>query len=179
MLEALDLIFKHTSTLEPIWQDVPSSGSSLRGHILAEDVYSSRTLPSTNSTNVDGYAVHTSDGSGEYEVWTAHTHPMPLELPRGVIYRVNTGGPVPQGANAIVMVEDTEVVSTLTMHGVEEEKVVRILVQVEEGENMRKPGSDVKKGDLVLSKGSLISEFGGELGTLHFIGHQEVLSKLS
>lgn len=175
MSEALDLIFKHTPTLSPVTRDV-SSGSSLRGHILAEDVFSSRTLPSTDSTNVDGYAVHVSDGPGSYEVWTSHSHPMPLSapLPKGVIYRVNTGGAVPQGANGVVMVEDTEVVETVAMHGVEEEKVVKILVQVEEVENMRKSGSDVKKGDLALPKGSLISEFGGELGTLHFVGQREV-----
>lgn len=67
------------------------------------------------------------------------------------------------------MVEDTEVVS-----GESEEREVRLLAQVDKGENVRNPGSDVKKGEKVLEKGDVISPVGGELGTLAFVGRRSV-----
>jgi len=174
MQDALSLIFSHTPA--PVTQllDVASSGSVLRGCILAEDVHSARRIPFSHTTNVDGYAVRAADGQGTYQVWTSAKNPLPVTLPSGVIYRVNTGGPIPDGADAVVMVEDTEVVEAQVQDGKEDEKFVRILADVKIGENVRKPGSDVEVGDLVLSAGSLISDFGGELGTLHFVGHTKV-----
>jgi gephyrin len=74
------------------------------------------------------------------------------------------------------MVEDTRLVSTFkAADGTDgEEKEVECLVQVPEGENVRAPGSDVKKGDLVLQKGDIILSEGGEIGTLAFVGRKEV-----
>lgn len=73
------------------------------------------------------------------------------------------------------MVEDTRVHSTFVdPNGRTEEKEIEILAQVDVGENVRKPGSDVKQGDLVLEKGTLISSGGGEIGTLAFVGKTKV-----
>jgi gephyrin len=72
------------------------------------------------------------------------------------------------------MVEDTEVASTTTSDGSEEEKEIKVLAKVDEGENIRRPGSDVRAGEKVLESGTLITGVGGELGTLAFIGRQEV-----
>ena len=71
------------------------------------------------------------------------------------------------------MVEDTELV-TSSPENDREEKEVRILAQVEKGENVRLAGSDVKKGDKVLEKGTRISEIGGEIGTMAFVGMKQV-----
>lgn len=68
------------------------------------------------------------------------------------------------------MVEDTEVVSRSGT----EEREVRLLAQVDKGENVRNPGSDVKSGEKVLEKGDVISPVGGELGTLAFVGRRSV-----
>ncbi|EEB93898.1 hypothetical protein MPER_07385 [Moniliophthora perniciosa FA553] len=69
------------------------------------------------------------------------------------------------------MVEDTRLVST---HEDGEEKEVETLAQVPPGENVRSPGSDVRKGDLALQKGERITSAGGEIGTLAFVGRREV-----
>ncbi len=69
------------------------------------------------------------------------------------------------------MVEDTALVSTDASG---EEAVVQTLAQVAPGENLRSPGSDVRKGDLVLEKGQRLLASGGEIGTLAFVGRKEV-----
>ena len=94
-------------------------------------------------------------------------------LPPGSIYRINTGAPLPPGADAVVMVEDTEVVSRHSGPAGEEDQV-KVLAQVDTGENVREPGSDVKLGEKVLELGDVISGVGGELGTLAFIGRRSV-----
>jgi gephyrin len=106
--------------------------------------------------------------------WKIHS---PTEdVPLGSIFRVNTGGPLPAGTDTIIMVEDTELVSTVKDANGEnlEENQVKTLVQVPIGENVRRPGSDVRTGDLVLQKDDVITSLGGEIGTLAFVGRKEV-----
>ena len=55
-----------------------------------------------------------------------------------------------------------------------EENEVQTLVQVPPGDNVREPGSDVHKGDLVLPQGEVLTSLGGEVGTLAFVGRKEV-----
>lgn len=112
-----------------------------------------------------------------YKVVTSRDHPINKPLPPGFIYRINTGGPLPSGTDAVIMVEDTKLVSTFeTTDGdlAGEEKEVETLAQVPPGENARAPGSDVRKGDLVLQKGERILSNGGEIGTLAFVGRKKV-----
>lgn len=75
------------------------------------------------------------------------------------------------------MVEDTKLISTYGSD--EEEKEVETLVQIPPGENVRNPGSDVKKGDLVLQAGERLTSVGGEIGTLAFVGRKHVCMYLS
>ncbi|BGP25904.1 hypothetical protein JCM10295v2_004845 [Rhodotorula toruloides] len=160
--DALSLIFQHTP-LSPV--QTLTVEPSLVGHVLADDVFSSINVPSSPSTNIDGYAcVAAASPPGVYRVVTSFpTSP----LPEGTVYRINTGAPVPLGLDACVMVEDTEVVSRDDVTG--EENEVRFLAQVEKGENVRREGSDVRTGEKVLSEGDVISSVGGELGTLAFV----------
>jgi gephyrin len=69
------------------------------------------------------------------------------------------------------MVEDTRLNAT-DADG--EEAEVEALAQVSPGENVRKPGSDVRRGDLALERGTVVSAAGGEVGTLAFVGRQTV-----
>ncbi|KAF7321717.1 Molybdopterin molybdenumtransferase [Mycena kentingensis (nom. inval.)] len=166
--DALSMIQKQVSPLEaqrkPVtWQ--------LRGHVLAEEVYAPQNVPSTSTTSVDGYALRSTDPPGIYKVLTSATHKTSDPLSQGFIYRINTGGPLPAGADTVLMVEDTRLVSA---DGDGEEKEVECLVQVPPGENVRAPGSDVRKGELALQKGTIISSGGGEIGTLAFVGRKEV-----
>lgn len=74
------------------------------------------------------------------------------------------------------MVEDTRLVSSMKDEDGEdlEEAEVETLVEIPVGENVRAPGSDVRKGDLALQKGQIIHGTGGEIGTLVFVGRKEV-----
>lgn len=107
---------------------------------------------------------------------TSQTHNLTTPLPEGFVYRINTGGPLAAGTDAVIMVEDTHLVST--HKGADgrdsEEREVKTLVQIPAGENVRDPGSDIKSGDLVLQKGEVITSLGGEIGTLAFVGRKEV-----
>ena len=112
-----------------------------------------------------------------YKVVTSQTHALSTVVSAGLIYRINTGNPLPAGTDTVIMVEDTRLISTLKdPGGVEngEENEVETLAQVPAGENVRAPGSDVRQGDLVLQKGERIRSSGGEIGTLAFVGRKEV-----
>jgi len=164
---ALELIFKHTY-VSPVQQVLVDR--SILGHVLADDVRAPGNLPSGPSTNIDGYAVSAaSTPPGEYKVVTSFpTSPMPP----GSVYRINTGAPLPPGTDACIMVEDTEVASRDEATG--DEATVRLLAQVDVGENVRAAGSDVREGAEVLARGDVVSDVGGELGTLAFVGQRGV-----
>lgn len=102
---------------------------------------------------------------------TPSTHPIAKELPGDHIYRINTGAPLPAGADTIIMVEDT-VLSQSDADG--EEVEVETLVQIPPGENVRAPGSDIRMGTRVLGVGDVLKSGGGELGSLAFIGKRRV-----
>ncbi|KAI0832725.1 MoaB/Mog domain-containing protein [Trametes gibbosa] len=150
--------------------------AKLRGHVIAEDVYAPQNVPSTYSTNVDGYALRSTDPPGIYKVLDHRTHALSDPLPDGTVFRVNTGGPLPAGTDAVIMVEDTRLHSTQrTAAGEEyEEAEIETLAQVPRGDNVRDPGSDVSQGELVLERGTVVSSAGGEVGTLAFVGRTKV-----
>ncbi|KII94617.1 hypothetical protein PLICRDRAFT_185708 [Plicaturopsis crispa FD-325 SS-3] len=160
------------STIEPLAVIERPVNSLLRGHVLAEDIFAPQNVPSSQTTSVDGYALRSTDPLGIYTVLTARTHAISSSLPPGSIYRINTGGPLPAGSDTVIMVEDTRLISTHAEDG--EEKEVETLAQIPPGENVRAPGSDVKKGDLALPKGIVIRSSGGEIGTLAFVGRPKV-----
>lgn len=80
------------------------------------------------------------------------------------VARITTGSPVPNGANAIVMVENTELYKELR-NGKE---FVKVLQTVKPGEDIRPIGSDISVGELVLQKGQKIGP--AEIGLLSTIG---------
>jgi gephyrin len=159
-------------------------------------VYAPQDVPLSATTSADGYALRckhsfedsgiefivlcniASDPPGIYNVLTSETHPLSTHLPENSIFRINTGAPLPVGADAVIMVEDTRLVSTIEHSSTPlllgEEKQVETLAQVPPGDNVRSPGSDVRKGELVMRHGDRISRGGGEVGTLAFIGRKEV-----
>ncbi|GBE79793.1 MoaB/Mog domain-containing protein [Sparassis latifolia] len=171
--EAITLIFQQ---LRPLALQEKQVDPQLRGHVLGEDVYAAQDVPLTYTTSVDGYAFRSTDPPGIYRVASSQTHSTSDLLPPDSIYRINTGGPLPAGTDAVIMVEDTRLHSTYkNEHGEDvEEKEVETLAQVPKGENIRDPGSDVSKGDLVLEKGQILHSAGGEIGTLAFVGRTKV-----
>ncbi|KAK7033547.1 hypothetical protein VNI00_012771 [Paramarasmius palmivorus] len=166
--DALAMIYAITQRLP---SEKKTVNADLKGSILAEDVYSPSDFPPNPTTSVDGYAVTSSMPPDVYQVVTSSTHSVSNPLPEGTIYRINTGGQLPTGTDAVIMVEDTQLLSTYRDG---EEASVITLTQVPAGENVRDPGTDVRKGDLVLQKGERITSSGGEIGTLAFVGRKEV-----
>lgn len=161
---ALSLIATHTPSPN-ITETLPIS-PLLIGHVLAESISAVSDLPPGPTTNVDGYAVKASaTPPGDYAVVTLKTL-RDRSLGEGEVFRINTGQGLPAGTDAVVMVEDTELLS----EEAGEEVMIKVLAQVEAGENVRLRGSDVKQGQVVLQPGTVISALGGEIGTLAFLG---------
>lgn len=167
--DALSLIAQHTPGA-PAAETIGVS-PALIGHVLAEDVSAASDLPPGPTTNVDGYAVPASSTPpGDYKVVTLKTLQQ-RALADGEIFRINTGQGLPAGTDAVVMVEDTELLESSDG----EEVRVRVLAQVDVGENVRPRASDVSAGQVVLPRGTAISALGGEIGTLAFLGRSSAL----
>ena len=98
---------------------------------------------------------------------------VPAQITTENVARITTGAPLPGGADAVVMVEDTVVAST-TLDEREELSVEILTGDVKMGENVREVGSDVKAGDMIIRKGDGISAIGGEFGLLASVGLKEV-----
>ncbi|KAH9482211.1 Gephyrin [Psilocybe cubensis] len=196
---ALAAIEKHVRVLDVVVRKVDHT---LAGYILAEDVFAPHDVPLRPTTSVDGYAVSSTFPPGTYPVLTSysssssHSHSTSNGTGNGgrsssetrpYIYRINTGAPLPlpptnqnHGTtytyDSVIMVEDTELVSTHKPSPTSsaEEAEVRTLVQVRAGENVRVPGSDVRRGERVASRGQRVGGGGGEVGTLVGVGKREV-----
>ena len=157
---------------------------TLLTHVLSSHVKAVESVPAFRASIVDGYAVrfqpsNDTNEKGVFPVaFAAHAEAgEERELGHGEIARITTGAPLPNGADAVVMVEDTKLVSTkpATSGDDEEEDTVEILTDaVKKGENVREPGSDVKQGDVILEGRSGISALGGEFGLLASCGVREV-----
>ena len=174
--DALGVIFENTPAPDAIEHPV---NNSLTSHVLAGDVRASEAVPAFRASIVDGYAVIISPESrgtkGVFPVASvSHAAPGEIsELQHGQIARITTGAPLPPGANAVVMVEDT-VPESLTEDD-RDEKTVRILTdEIKENENIREIGSDIEAGEIVLKGGEEITSVGGELGLLASVGKSVV-----
>lgn len=170
--EALKIISDKTPAPKIIQMPI---NAGVVGHVLAEDVKAPESVPAFRASIVDGYAVRF-PASGTFEkgvypvAFASHAQAgdMP-ELKEEQIARITTGAPLPLGANAVVMVEDT-VLKSMTKDGTEEKEVEILTSEIKDGENVREIGSDVKKGDLIMRKGEGISAAGGEFGLLASVG---------
>lgn len=106
-----------------------------------------------------------------YPVLTPQSHPhLDIPIPKGSVYRINTGAPLPLGTDAVVMVEDTELGEQVD----QEERTIRILTVVLPGQHVRARASDIAQGDLVLRAGTFLSHSGGEISSLVSVGAQSV-----
>jgi molybdopterin molybdotransferase len=144
---------------EPEWIEASQS----LGRVTHLDIFAPHELPTFFRSTVDGYAVRAEDTFGasdslpSYLTVTAEilmgTQPA-FTLQPGKCALIHTGGMLPEGANAVSMIEYTQTVS---------KEEIEVLRAVAEGENTIKPGEDVKKGDIVIPAGSLIrpQEIGG------------------
>ncbi|XP_017951608.1 gephyrin isoform X18 [Xenopus tropicalis] len=142
------------------------------GRVLAQEVYAKDNLPPFPASVKDGYAVRAADGPGDRFIIgesQAGEQPTQTVMP-GQVMRVTTGAPIPCGADAVVQVEDTELIRE-SDDGTEELEV-RILVQARPGQDIRPIGHDIKRGECVLAKGTHMGP--SEIGLLATVGVTEV-----
>ncbi|XP_032882786.1 gephyrin isoform X11 [Amblyraja radiata] len=149
------------------------------GRVLAQDVFAKDNLPPFPASVKDGYAVRAADGPGDRFIIgesQAGDQPTQTVMP-GQVMRVTTGAPIPCGADAVVQVEDTELIRETDDHDVllimgTEELEVRILTQARPGQDIRPIGHDIKRGECVLAKGTHMGP--SEIGLLATVGVTEV-----
>ena len=165
--DALEIVLKQVSVLSSERVKLLSS----LGRVLSENIYSDFDIPGFNRAAMDGYAVVAKD-----TVHACPDRPVTLkvidEVPAGFkvksaissgkAIRIMTGAVLPEGADAVVMVEYTEARGDKVM----------VFRSVKKGENVSFSGEDVKKGELVLSRGTLIRP--QEVGMLAALGKTEV-----
>ena len=150
------------------------------GQVLAEDVYSTIDIPPLDNAAMDGFALRAEDSRDASEpsprylvvVGEIAAGSMPLkEVEPGTAIRIMTGAPLPEGADAVVKFEDTDEVSRKSSG--KDLSHIGILCQAKKGSNVRRRGEDVAKGELVLSKGSVLRP--QEIGALAALGHSTAL----
>ncbi len=133
--------------------------------VLAEDVASPGDLPNFRRSTMDGFAVRAADTFGASEGLPAYLDVVDevlmgqsskVALGQGECARIATGGMLPDGSDAIVMVEQTQAVGP---------KTIEALRPVAPGENVVQVGEDVRTGDPIVSRGSTLrpQDLGGLL----------------
>ena len=159
--EARTLLLSHLSQPIPDSEllDVPSS----LGRTLAEDIIAPHPLPDFQRSTVDGYAVRAGDTHGASDSLPAYLNLMDevpmgdtpaFEIGSGQCALIHTGGMLPDGADAVVMLEYTQ--------GVQKNEI-EIFRAVADGENVIRVGEDVAQGQMIQPQGSLMrpAEIGG------------------
>ena len=133
-------------------------------HVLAEAVTSPINVPPHRNSAMDGYAVRAEDLSDRDKVelniiGTAFAgNPFDAPLGKGECIRIMTGAQVPAGADTVIMQEHVE----------RYEDVISVSPEHQAGQNVRHPGEDIAKGEVVLEAGTLLRA--AELGLLASLG---------
>jgi molybdopterin molybdotransferase len=168
--EALRRLLEHVKT--PVETETIPTTTAF-GRVLARPAVAPYPLPSFARSTVDGYALRASDtfgASGSLPAYLrligeAHMGRMvDLVLGRGDCVLIHTGGMLPQGADGVVMIENTQVAR---------EGEVELFRAVARGENILQVGEDVRAGDEVISAGVRLRA--PEIGGLMALGQVEVV----
>lgn len=140
--------------------------------VLAQEVRAPLSLPPFDRSTVDGFAVRSRDTAGASESLPLYLtvkgevlmgESTGLELGPGEAVRISTGGMVPAGADAVLMVENTEYL---------DERTIEFTSSVAAGENVVRKGEDISEGELLLEKGHLIRP--QDIGALAGLGITEI-----
>ena len=168
---ARDLLLSHLHPPKIDFELIDVSSSLDR--VLAEDIVAPHPLPDFQRTTVDGYAVRARDTFGASDSLPAYLTligevPMgdtpAFELQTGQCALIHTGGMLPDGADAVVMLEYTQQIHRDGKLPIPANEI-EIFHVVADGENVIRIGEDVAQGQLVKEKGSPMrpAEIGGLL----------------
>ncbi len=167
--EAKSIIQRHFKPKPLGTEEIPLLEAYNR--VLAEKVTATLDIPPFNRSTVDGYAVKAEDTFGAEEnkpiklkiCGTVNVgEPPKIFVAHGRAAEIVTGAPIPDGADAVVMVENTE----------RKDDDLYVYSAVARDENVMKAGSDIKKGETVLKAGQLMGS--REIGVLAALGMAKV-----
>ena len=163
--------FETQLDLVPLGEESVDVSRSL-GRTLSENVRSDYNIPNFDRSNFDGFAVVAHDTEGATELTPVKLQQVDsaisagdsreLVISSGETIGIATGGRLPRGANAVVLVEDTTI----------EDEYVRIDKAVAPGSGVSFTASDISMGQVVLWQGSRVTS--RETGVLAAIGKTEI-----
>lgn len=142
------------------------------GRVLAADVVARQDVPPFSRAGMDGYAVRASDTQGASrghprtltKVGTVYTGEVSAIAVRdGQCIEVSTGAPMPDGADAVVMVEETDS---------DVDAAVRIFAEVRPQQNVGRRGADIPTGQIVVAAGDTLNS--SRIGSLAAVGTSTV-----
>lgn len=141
------------------------------GRVLAQDAVAAQDVPPFSRAGMDGYAVVAEDtfGASRHEprtlrvIESIYTGQVPARpVGRGEAAEIATGAPMPEGADAVVMVEETE----------RDGDQVRIFTPVYPHQNVGRQGADIRRGQIVVSAGTALTP--SRIGAIAALGLDEV-----
>ena len=137
------------------------------GRVVAADVIAHDDVPPFARAGMDGYAVRADDTRGASRasprtlvksgtLYTGQVSPIPVR--EGHCIEISTGAPMPDGADAVVMVEETDA----------DPSGVRIFVEVQPLQNVGRRGADIQTGQIVVAAGETLNS--SRIGALAAVG---------
>jgi molybdenum cofactor synthesis domain-containing protein len=158
-------------SLRPIERIERVSLEAAHGRVLAEAIVASADVPPFSRAAMDGYAVRAADTAGATPVQPAiltcvekvFTGQMPTQtVGPGQCTEIATGAPMPPGADAVVMVEQTDA----------DDAAIRIFAAADAGQNIGRQGADIKRGQGVLRAGEVLNA--SRVGAVAALGRAHV-----
>ena len=136
------------------------------GRVTSTDVLALESMPSFMRSEVDGYALRARDTHGASATLPAYLRligevpmgrPAQMQVTAGQAAAIHTGGQIPQGCDAVIMLEDTQI---------SREEEIEVLKAVSVGENVLRVGEDVQPGQVLLPRGQRLrpQDIGGLMG---------------
>jgi molybdopterin molybdotransferase len=142
------------------------------GRVLAQDIFSTADVPPFSRAAMDGYAVRAEDTSGASRatprllrrIETIYTGQVPQRrVGNGECAEIATGAPMPEGADAVVMVEETDI---------DDGGLVSVFAPASARQNIGRQGSDIQQGQHVLQPGTLLNA--SRLGSIAALGVTDI-----
>lgn len=142
------------------------------GRVLADDIVAKENVPEFNRSTVDGYAVKSSDTHGASESIPSFLillgeikmgESADIKISSGEAIYVPTGGMIPEGADAVIMIEHAEKLDDSTL---------MVYRPLSVGENIIFKGDDIKEGEEIIKKGKKLSP--QDIGVLAALGVSKI-----
>lgn len=135
------------------------------GRVLAEDIVAPNSVPAADNSAMDGYAVRAADVSAGVALRISARIPagtVGKALVSGTAARIFTGAPIPEGADAIVIQENTEL----------QGEQVLLNIAPKKGDHIREAGQDIQAGSTILAKGRRLRA--QDIGLVASVGCHEI-----